>query len=232
MECMTEETFGPTLPVMKVADADEAIRLANDSPYGLQASVWTKDTERGEEIARRLESGVVCINDAQLNYVALELPMGGWKDSGRRLPPRRRRHPQVHEAADPAGHALRADQQGHPHVPVPERHEAARPRLQAALGPRQARLETGRSEWPRKGGDGINPVPWLSPPARPGRAPARTRSRAAPSGRPAGGRRPGAPAPAPRAAQPGGRWTSDGRRRREKTSRIAVTSSVRRAAQR
>ena len=82
MEAMTEETFGPTLPVMKVKDADEAIELANDSPYGLQASVWTKDTERGEAIARRIESGVVCVNDAQLNYVALELPMGGWKDSG------------------------------------------------------------------------------------------------------------------------------------------------------
>jgi len=82
MECMTEETFGPTLPVMRVADAEQAIQLANDSPYGLQASVWTKDTETGERIARRLESGVVCVNDAQLNYVALELPMGGWKDSG------------------------------------------------------------------------------------------------------------------------------------------------------
>jgi len=82
MEAMTEETFGPTLPVMKVADVEEAVRLANDSPYGLQSSIWTKDTENGERIARRLESGVVCINDAQLNYVALELPMGGWKDSG------------------------------------------------------------------------------------------------------------------------------------------------------
>jgi acyl-CoA reductase-like NAD-dependent aldehyde dehydrogenase len=82
MECMTEETFGPTLPIMKVADVDEAVRLANDSPYGLQASVWTEDTEEGERIARRLESGVVCVNDAQVNYVALELPMGGWKDSG------------------------------------------------------------------------------------------------------------------------------------------------------
>jgi acyl-CoA reductase-like NAD-dependent aldehyde dehydrogenase len=82
MEAMTEETFGPTLPVMKVADVDEAVRLANDSPYGLQASIWTKDTANGERIARRIESGVVCINDAQLNYVALELPMGGWKESG------------------------------------------------------------------------------------------------------------------------------------------------------
>ena len=53
MECMTEETFGPTLPIMKVGDAEQALELANDSPYGLQASVWTKDTARGESIAER-----------------------------------------------------------------------------------------------------------------------------------------------------------------------------------
>jgi acyl-CoA reductase-like NAD-dependent aldehyde dehydrogenase len=82
MEAMTEETFGPTLPVMKVRDAEEAIRLANDSPYGLAGSVWTKDLKRGEEIARRVQSGAVCVNDAMLNYAALELPMGGWKTSG------------------------------------------------------------------------------------------------------------------------------------------------------
>jgi acyl-CoA reductase-like NAD-dependent aldehyde dehydrogenase len=82
MECMTEETFGPTLPIMKVRDAEEAIELANDSPYGLQASVFTKDLARGEQIARRVEAGAVCVNDAQINYAALELPMGGWKTSG------------------------------------------------------------------------------------------------------------------------------------------------------
>jgi acyl-CoA reductase-like NAD-dependent aldehyde dehydrogenase len=82
MECMTEETFGPTLPVMKVRDEDEAVRLANDSPYGLQASVWTRDTAKGERLARLIEAGVVTVNDAQVNYVALELPMGGWKESG------------------------------------------------------------------------------------------------------------------------------------------------------
>jgi acyl-CoA reductase-like NAD-dependent aldehyde dehydrogenase len=82
MECMTEETFGPTLPIMKVADADEAVRLANDSPYGLAASVWTRDIARGEEIARQVQAGAVCVNDAQINYLALELPMGGWKASG------------------------------------------------------------------------------------------------------------------------------------------------------
>ena len=79
---MTEETFGPTLPVMRVADADEAVALANDGPYGLEASVWTRDEVRGEAIARRVEAGVAMVNDAQLNYAALELPMGGWKSSG------------------------------------------------------------------------------------------------------------------------------------------------------
>jgi acyl-CoA reductase-like NAD-dependent aldehyde dehydrogenase len=82
MKCMTEETFGPTIPIMKVGDVDEAVSLANDSAYGLQASVWTNDIERGEALARRMEAGVVCVNDAQINYTALNLPMGGWKSSG------------------------------------------------------------------------------------------------------------------------------------------------------
>jgi acyl-CoA reductase-like NAD-dependent aldehyde dehydrogenase len=82
MACMREETFGPTVPIMKVRDAEEAVRLANDTPYGLQASVWTKDADKGERLARRIEAGTVTVNDAQVNYVALELPMGGWKESG------------------------------------------------------------------------------------------------------------------------------------------------------
>ena len=82
MLCMTEETFGPTLPVMRVSDADEAVRLANDGVYGLGASVWTRDVRRGEQVARRVEAGACCVNDAQINYAALELPMGGWKSSG------------------------------------------------------------------------------------------------------------------------------------------------------
>jgi acyl-CoA reductase-like NAD-dependent aldehyde dehydrogenase len=82
MKIMSEETFGPTLPIMKVANVDEGIRLANDSVYGLQASVWTSDVKRGEDLARRIQAGVVCVNDAQINYTALNLPMGGWKTSG------------------------------------------------------------------------------------------------------------------------------------------------------
>jgi acyl-CoA reductase-like NAD-dependent aldehyde dehydrogenase len=82
MKIMTEETFGPTLPIMKVSDTEEAIRLANDSPYGLGASVFSRDTARGEEVARRIEAGAANVNDAMINYTVLELPMGGAKASG------------------------------------------------------------------------------------------------------------------------------------------------------
>jgi acyl-CoA reductase-like NAD-dependent aldehyde dehydrogenase len=82
MACMREETFGPTIPVMKVADAEEAVRLANDSPYGLSATVWTSDLKRGEELSRRLEAGAVNINDAFINLFAFPVPHGGWKESG------------------------------------------------------------------------------------------------------------------------------------------------------
>jgi acyl-CoA reductase-like NAD-dependent aldehyde dehydrogenase len=67
---------------MRVADVDEAVRLANDSDYGLQASVWTKDKRKGQRIARQIQAGAVCINDALMNYAAFGAPMGGWKQSG------------------------------------------------------------------------------------------------------------------------------------------------------
>jgi betaine-aldehyde dehydrogenase len=82
MACMTEETFGPTIPVMRVADEAEAIRLANDSPYGLSATIWSRDTARAQRIARRLDAGAVNINDVFSNLFATTLPHNGWKASG------------------------------------------------------------------------------------------------------------------------------------------------------
>jgi len=82
MAVMREETFGPVLPVMKVRDAEEAVRVANDSPMGLSGSVWSGDAARAAAIARRLETGSVCVNDALFNYFCVEAPLGGVKGSG------------------------------------------------------------------------------------------------------------------------------------------------------
>lgn len=82
MACMTEETFGPTLPIMKVSSVGEAVRLANDSPYGLSASVFSKDTERAKDIALQLDCGAVNVNDVISNLMCTTAPMGGWKTSG------------------------------------------------------------------------------------------------------------------------------------------------------
>jgi len=82
MACMTEETFGPTLPIMKVATVEEAIRLANASTYGLSASVFSGDTARARDVALQLECGAVNINDVITNLMCTTAPMGGWKTSG------------------------------------------------------------------------------------------------------------------------------------------------------
>lgn len=82
MRVMVDETFGPVVGVMKVADEDEAVRMANDTRYGLSASVFSRDTSHAERVAEQLEVGAVNINDALVNYFHLEVPMGGWKDSG------------------------------------------------------------------------------------------------------------------------------------------------------
>lgn len=82
MSVLREETFGPLLPIRRVRDAEEAVRLANASPYGLAASVFAGDVRRGEAVARRLEVGACCVNDAQTNFFELELPLGGTKASG------------------------------------------------------------------------------------------------------------------------------------------------------
>jgi len=82
MDIVREETFGPILPIIEVADEDEAVRLANDSRYGLTASVWTGSRARGERIAAELKAGSVLINDHITVYGITDLPFGGVKESG------------------------------------------------------------------------------------------------------------------------------------------------------
>jgi len=82
MKVMREETFGPLLPVVPVQDEEEAVRRANESPYGLFASVWTGNARRGARIARRLRAGGVSVNDVLCHYGVAGLPLGGVGDSG------------------------------------------------------------------------------------------------------------------------------------------------------
>ena len=81
MRVMRDETFGPVVGVMKVKDADEAVRLANDSRYGLSATVFGPK-RKAEKIARRLECGGVNVNDVLTNSMVPGIPLGGWKESG------------------------------------------------------------------------------------------------------------------------------------------------------
>jgi acyl-CoA reductase-like NAD-dependent aldehyde dehydrogenase len=82
MKCMREETFGPTLPVMKVRDVAEAIEKANDSELGLSGSVWTRDKNKAMALARKLNTGTVNINNVITNVLQFPVPMEGWNDSG------------------------------------------------------------------------------------------------------------------------------------------------------
>src|SRR3954451_14603374 len=82
MRIMNEEIFGPVVPVIVVKDEAEALERANDSNFGLGASVWTKDRAKGERIARRIESGMVWINDHSYSHGAMQCSWGGVKDSG------------------------------------------------------------------------------------------------------------------------------------------------------
>jgi acyl-CoA reductase-like NAD-dependent aldehyde dehydrogenase len=82
MRLMREETFAPVLGVMRFGTEDEAVRLANDSPFGLNASVWTRDSDRSQRVVRCLETGNVYVNNVLTNVGNPYMPFGGVKASG------------------------------------------------------------------------------------------------------------------------------------------------------
>ncbi|MBI4060879.1 MAG: aldehyde dehydrogenase family protein [Elusimicrobia bacterium] len=82
MRVMSEECFGPVIPIMKVFRAEEAVALSNAGPEGLAASVWTRDLGKGEGLAAALEAGLVGVNEPATHYALGALPFGGMKKSG------------------------------------------------------------------------------------------------------------------------------------------------------
>lgn len=82
MALMREETFGPVLPIMPFESEAEAVQLANDSDFGLAASIWTSDRARGEALAQRIQAGTVMVNDCVTGFAICEAPHGGIKLSG------------------------------------------------------------------------------------------------------------------------------------------------------
>lgn len=81
MSVMSDETFGPVIPVQKVSSDEEAIALMNDNQFGLTASIWTKDVAKGEELVQYVEAGTVFVNRA--DFPSPDLAWTGWKDSGK-----------------------------------------------------------------------------------------------------------------------------------------------------
>lgn len=82
MKIMTEETFGPVLPIMSVSDPEEAVDLANDSIYGLTASVWTRNRKMASLVAEKLETGTVTVNDHMFSFEEPAAIWGGIKQTG------------------------------------------------------------------------------------------------------------------------------------------------------
>ena len=83
MRAMQEETFGPTLPIATFKTEQDAIDLANDSEFGLTASIWTRDLKKGQRVAEKIEAGSVCVNEVLYTHGIGQTPWGGFKNSGR-----------------------------------------------------------------------------------------------------------------------------------------------------
>lgn len=82
MDVIKEEIFGPVVPIVAVADADDAVAHANASPLGLGSSIWTNNLQYAEQLARRIEAGMVWVNDSLYTHICPDAPWGGMKDSG------------------------------------------------------------------------------------------------------------------------------------------------------
>jgi succinate-semialdehyde dehydrogenase/glutarate-semialdehyde dehydrogenase len=83
MTCFGDETFGPVISVYRFQDESEAVARANDGEYGLNASIYTRDTERGRQLARQIKCGTVNVNEAfGATFASIDSPMGGMRESG------------------------------------------------------------------------------------------------------------------------------------------------------
>ena len=83
MALYRDETFGPVVSISRFSSEDEVVDRANDSEYGLNFSIWTRDTKRGLKLAQRLEAGTVNVNEAYAAaWASVDAPMGGMKASG------------------------------------------------------------------------------------------------------------------------------------------------------
>jgi acyl-CoA reductase-like NAD-dependent aldehyde dehydrogenase len=82
MTILTDETFGPVIPVIRVPDEDAALRMANDTRFGLHGSVWSKDRARAARFASQMKSGTVAVNDVGINFIVPTVSFGGIGDSG------------------------------------------------------------------------------------------------------------------------------------------------------
>ena len=82
MAIMQQETFGPVIAISRVKDEEDAVEQANSMNFGLNASIFTRDKKKGRRLASRIQAGNIVINDVETNYLCVDVPFGGMKQSG------------------------------------------------------------------------------------------------------------------------------------------------------